>query len=186
MSEYFDNYVSMEIFLSYGIYTGADLDYFRLYEEELDQYKTLDLYTVTGKIAAVPPRTGSNDIPISVLLVMNHPSLEHFLGKLAEDLELFYNEKILRLLDSKRWQTTGEPVSFPLEIEIKDAGNHTVLLMNIETDEENFTDTAQKISMLYEKANKHHINEISLFRDENGGWRISGQTEETECDEPLD
>lgn len=185
MNEYFDNYVSMEIFLSYGVYTGADLDYFRLFEEDMTEYKTLDLYSVTGKIAAVPPRTSSNAIPISVLLVMNHPSVEHFLGKLADDLALFYNEKILRLLDSKRWQTTGEPVSFPLEIEIKDAGNHTVMLMNIETDEESFTDTAQKIPMLYTKANQHQINEISLFRDEEGHWKISGQTEETDSNDTI-
>lgn len=175
MSE-FEGYVSLEIFLSYGLYTGADLDDLLLSEKESDEYVCLDAYSVFGKIARLPGRAGSGDIALSTVLAAQDPTDVKSVNRLAEDLSRFFDKKIQPFLAARR-DPASPDVAIPVDIELRDAGQNTVLLLTLDADEECFSDLVCKLESLCTKARQNCLKEMSVYRDEKGKWKITGCAE---------
>lgn len=168
-----DSYVSLEVFLAYGFYTGADLDRFRIDADEAGRFRLLDAYSVTGRIAAIPGG-GPADIAMAVQLVLSAPLTADIMRCLSEDLLLFFNTHAKILLSEKRGALPKGPVPVPLEIEVISEGKDA-LLLTIEADEECFSQTAGRLELLMDRAEKNCLKEISLYR-EDGAWKLAGST----------
>ncbi len=175
--EQFDGYISLEIFLSYGLYTGADLDDFMLNEREAEEYACLDAYTVFGKIARLPGRASSGDIALSATIAAANPLEPKSVNMLAADLVRYFERKIQPVLAARRGELSGPDVCIPLDFDFKDVHQNTELFLSLDADEECFCGLLPKLEGLCLKARQNGLKEMSVYRDEKGKWKISGSAE---------
>lgn len=173
----FDGYVTLEIFLSYGVYTGADLNDFMMSDKESDGYACLDAYSVFGKIARLPGRAGSGDIALSVVLSASNPLEPQKINLLAADLCRYFEKKILPILAAKRVDLYSPDVSIPVDIDFTDADQNSELFLSLDANDECFAGLIPKLESLCLKARQNGLKEMSVYRDDKGKWKISGSAE---------